>query len=72
MFSRLIQRCGGRPAIKRLWFTAATVVAGTVANDCNMLFKDSFVSATKATLASLLAPGNFDFNALTQQLLGMN
>jgi len=72
MFSELLQRCGGRPAIKRLWFTVATIVAGTVANDCNMLFKDSFVSATKSTLASLLSPNNFDFNSLAQQLLGMN
>ena len=54
---------------RKLWIAAAALAAGTLPNDCQMTVRNSLVNATRATVATMLDPANFDFEGLFQQLL---
>ncbi len=57
---------------RRFWLAAAALAMGTLPSDCQMTVRDSFVTATRQTVASALDPSNFEFEAIIRELLGVN
>lgn len=51
---------------RKLWLIAASLAAGTLANDCQITLRDAFVDTARTTAQCFLDPFNFGLTDAAQ------